>query len=289
MTKKQFMLSSILPPLLILLGLSLYPLTQVIQLSLTDQSLIRPDSGQFVGLSNYVRMFSDIRFWNAIKVTAYWQLITVVGSIGFGILIAMLFYRNVGKLLRTLMMLAFIIPAVLPRVAAAYAWRFMYSPLLGIFNYFLSVLRLPIIEFLSKQNTALLSVALVDIWQWGLLFSVIILGLFESVPEEPLEAAQVDGATKFQLDLHVILPIIWPSLVGLTFLKIVESFRSFDLIYIMTKGGPGIATETIDLYAYNVGLAQEGNISYGASISVVMFVITIIIATFLWRLLVREQ
>jgi len=277
-----------MPTIFILGALSVYPLIQVIYLSFIDRSLVQPGSGQFVGFLNYAKLFTDRRFWNALKITMYWELITVIGSMGLAILLAMLIYRNVGKLFKNILTLVFILPAVIPRVAAGYTWRFMYSPLLGLFNYFLSVLRLPNIEFLSNSNTALLSVALVDIWQWSLLLSVIILGLLESIPEEPIEAAQLDGATRFRLNLHITFPIIWSGLLSLVFLKIIESLRSFDLIYIMTKGGPGIATETIDLYAYSVGLAINGNISYGASMSFIMLVITIIIATFLWRFLRHE-
>lgn len=289
MTKRQFIRLSLLPALIILVLLSIYPLIEVIRLSFLDKVLIKPDSGQFTGISNYIRLFGDRRFWNALKVTMMWQLITVTGSLSLGIIVSMLLYRNISPVLKSFLTLAFIFPAILPRVAAAYTWRFMYSPLLGVFNFFLLKMGLPRIEFLTDSKIALFSVAAIDIWQWGLLLSVIILGVLESIPEEPIEAAQIDGVNGLQLHMHITFPLILPTIISLSFLKVIESFRSFELIYILTKGGPGIATETIDLYAFNIGLAMDGNISYGASISFIMFLVTLMIANILWGVLRHES
>lgn len=289
MNKKQTIAAFVLPAFIILLILSIYPLIEVIHLSLIDRSLVKPDSGKFVGLANFVKLFSDRRFWNALRVTFFWEVITVSFSLIFGILIALLIYRNIPSWLKGFLTLLFIMPAVLPRVAAAYSWRFMYSPLLGVFNYLLGLISIKQVEFLADRRLALASVALIDIWQWSLLLSVIILGVLEAIPEEPIEAAQIDGVKRWQLHWHITLPIIAPTLVSLSFLKIIESFRTFDLIYVLTKGGPGIVTETIDLYAYNVGLALEGNISYGASISFIMFLLTLVIANILWMVLKHES
>ncbi|MCX6090595.1 MAG: sugar ABC transporter permease, partial [Candidatus Atribacteria bacterium] len=169
--------------------------------------------------------------------------------------------------------------------SAAFQWRFMYSPVLGIFNYFLRLLGSKPVEFLANKNLALYSIAFIDIWQWGLLFSVLILGLLEALPNEPIEAAHIDGATKWQLHRYLTLPLILPSLISLTFLKIIESLRSFDLIYVLTKGGPGIVTETIDLFAYQVGVGISGRISYASCISILMMIITVVLTTFIWRIL----
>lgn len=283
------MLIALIPALVVLLFLSIYPLVGVIQLSLQNRSLIHPDSGQFIGARNYAKLFSDRRFWNALKVTLVWELLTVSGSMLLGILVGSLLYKNVWGFTKKILTLLFIMPAVLPRVAAAYQWRFMYSPLLGIFNYLLGTIGIQPVEFLANRSLALASIAFIDIWQWGLLLSVVILGVLDSVPDETIEAAMLDGANRFRLHWNVTLPIIGPSLVSLLFLKTIESLRTFDLIYVLTKGGPGIATETLDLYAYNTGLALSGRISYGASMSFIMLLITLVFSNVLWRMLKRAS
>jgi multiple sugar transport system permease protein len=287
--KKSFMRISILPAFVILLGLGIYPLISVIQLSITNRILTRPKSGQFVGIANFIRLFGDARFGNALTVTLMWEVVTVVGTMLLAILIAVFMYNNVGRRLKSVLTFLFMIPAILPRVAAAYIWRLIYSPVVGVVDYLLVLVRLPSVEFLANKSTALLSVAFIDIWQWSLLFSVIILGVLESIDVQPIEAAHLDGVGKRQLHWFITLPIIRPTLVSILFLKIVESFRTFDLIYILTKGGPGVKTETIDLYAYNVGLSVSGRIAYGAAISFIMLVVTLIIANSLWGVLNRES
>jgi multiple sugar transport system permease protein len=287
--KKAFMRVSILPAFVLLLGLGIYPLVQVIQLSVTNRVVTRPKSGQFVGIANFIRLFNDARFGNALKVTLTWEVVTVLGTLLLAILIAVFMYNNVGRKLKSVLTFLFMIPAILPRVAAAYIWRLIYSPVVGVLDYLLGLTGLPPIEFLGNQSTALLSVAFIDIWQWSLLFSVIILGVLEAIDVQPIEAAHLDGVGKRQLHWYITLPIIRPTLVSILFLKIVESFRTFDLIYILTKGGPGIKTETIDLYAYNVGLSVSGRIAYGAAISLIMLIVTLIVANSLWGVLNREN
>jgi len=179
--------------------------------------------------------------------------------------------------------LVLILPVVLPRVSAAYVWRLMYSPVLGVFNYFLGLLSLGPVEFLSNRSLALFSVAIIDIWQWGLLLAVLILNLLESLPKEPTEAALIDGVGSWQLHRYITLPMVIPQIVSLTFIKMVESLRSFDLIYVLTKGGPGISTETLDLYAYQVGIGISGRISYASCISLIMLMATVLLMTAMWR------
>jgi len=280
--KQKFVTAFLLPAIIIGLLLSLYPMIEAVNLSLHNSTLRSPH-GKFVGIQNYLKLFSDSRFWNALKISFFWELITVIGTLVVGIFIALILYGNVGVVFKNFLTLFFIMPVVLPRIAAAYQWKFMYSPLLGIFNYFFGLLGIKPVEFLANKSLALYSIAVIDIWQWGLLASVLILGLIESLPPEPLEAACLDGVTRWQLYSHIVLPMIFPSLVSLIFFKAMESLRSFDLIYVLTKGGPGITTETIDLFAYQTGVGVAGRISYASCVSILMLVLTTILTTILWR------
>ena len=175
------------------------------------------------------------------------------------------------------------VAVLLPRVSAAFIWKFMYSPLMGILNWLLECVGLGGTALLSDPATALYAVALVDIWQWGLFFGAVILKLLETLPGEPLEAARLDYASTLQVYAYIALPMLKVPIMSLVFIKMVESLRSFDLIYVMTKGGPGISTETLDMYAYAQGIGLMGKVSYASSMAVLMMLATTVIFTLLWK------
>ena len=186
--------------------------------------------------------------------------------------------------LRALCYALLIIPVLLSRVSAGLIWRFLYSPTTGILNFLLTQLGLPPIAFLSDPALVLwaVTVAVVEIWQWGLFFAVIIAKLIETLPKQPQEAARLDGVGRVAVHWWVSLPMLRGPLIMMTFVKAVESLRSFDLIFTMTGGGPGIATETLDLYAFLQGIGISGRISYAASLSVLLMVVTVVIFSLLW-------
>ncbi len=282
MSKKQFILLFLLPALIILVTISVIPTVRAVSLAFQNRAL-KYSSYKFTGFKNFKKLASDRRFWNSMKISLIWEGVTVVGTLLVGITLALFMYDNTSGKLKNVLSIILILPVILPRISAAYIWRFMYSPLLGIFNYFLGLIKLGPVEFLANPQTALLSVAVVDIWQWGLLFSVIILKLLDSLPLDPIEAAKIDGAKKWQVHIYITLPILITPLISLTFVKMIESLRSFDLIYIMTKGGPGIATETLDLYAYQMGIGLAGKISYASGMALLMLIVTILFFTIIWR------
>jgi len=283
MTDKRSLILFILPAILVLIVISVVPTIKAVTMSFQNREL-RYKSYSYIGFDNYKELFSDRRFINSIKVSATWELITVPCTMAMAICLAFFVFEYVPLGTKSLMEIVLILPIIVPRVSAAYIWRYIYSPIIGIVNYILSLIYIKPVALLSDPQTALLSVAVVDIWQWATLFSVIILGILESLPREPLEAARVDGASKWQVHRYIVLPSILSPLLSLTFIKMVESLRSFDLIYILTEGGPGISTETLDLYAFTTGIGTAGRISYASSMAVLMLVGTIILFTIIWRL-----
>lgn len=280
--QRRFRLAALSPAFLLLGVVALVPLVQVIVLSFQNRSL-RYASYKFVGFANFVRLGSDRRFWNAIRVSLTWEAITVVGTIAVAVFLAVYMFEYLSKRQKSVASIALVIPALVPRVSAAYIWKFMYSPLLGIINYFLGLFHVGPVEFLSDPSTALASIAIVDIWQWGLLFGVLVLKVLETMPRGFIEAGRIDGAGRWQLYRYIVVPNLLPVLLSLAFVKMVESLRSFDLIYIMTRGGPGTSTETLDMYAYLQGISIAGRISYAAAASLAMLVATILFFTLLWR------
>jgi len=283
MTNRQSATLFILPAILVLIIISIVPTIRAVEMSFQNREL-RYQTYHCIGLHNYKELFSDRRFINSIKVSATWEVITVFSTMLIAIFLAIFIFEYVPLRAKKLMQILLILPVIVPRVSAAYIWRYIYSPIIGIINYILSLIYIKPIALLSDPKTALFSIAAVDIWQWATLFSVIILGILESLPSEPIEAARVDGANNWQVHRYIVFPSILSPLLSLAFVKMVESLRSFDLIYIMTEGGPGISTETLDLYAYTTGIGLVGRISYASSMAVLMLVGTIISFAIVWRL-----
>lgn len=272
----------LLPPLLILAALALAPTIGAVYLAVRDRMLQYPGS-RFVWFENFFRLAADRRFFNAIKVSAQWEAVTVIGTLAVGVLLAIWLFEKTAPRTRNLLSILLIVPVLLPRVSAAFLWKFMLSPLLGIVGWLLGFAGFGDVAFLSDPGVALLAVAFVDVWQWGLFFAVIVLKLLESLPPEPLEAARIDYARTWEVYALVALPMLRAPLVSLTLIKMIESLRSFDLIYVMTKGGPGIATETLDMYAYSQGIGLSGDISYASAMAVLMMVLTTALFTIIWK------
>ncbi|MCO5148862.1 MULTISPECIES: carbohydrate ABC transporter permease [unclassified Shinella] len=270
------------PPLVILAVLAFVPTAYAIYISFRNRELSRPD-GSFVGLANYIDLFSDRRFVNAVGVSLTWEVITVTLTLLVAIVLGILLFELASMRQRAVLTLVFLVPVILPRVSAAFVWKFAFHPLYGIITYPYKMITGQPLDVLSSPATALMTVALVDVWQWGLFFSVIVLKLLETLPPQPFEAARLDHARRWEIYAYVALPMLKAPLISLTFIKMIESLRAFDLIYVMTRGGPGIATETLDMYAFSQGFIESGRISYASSMAVLMMLATTVIFTVIWK------
>lgn len=283
MTRKQFVFLSLVPTMATLAILAFVSIAGAVWFSLSNRILRTPDY-EFVGLYNFFRMWRDRRLFNALEISAIWEIVTVAGTLIVAIILSVLIVELVKKpFWRNVICFTFLVPVLLPRVAAAFIWRFLYSPSLGVFNYFTTSTGIGHVEFLADPSIALLSVAAVDIWQWGLFFTVILVKLLETLPSEPIEAAKIDGANRWQIHAFITLPMLKTPIISLAMVKAVESLRSFDLIFVMTGGGPGTATETLDLYAYQMGINMGGRISYASAMSILLLIVTIIAFTVIWK------
>lgn len=264
-----------------------YPLGTAIYYSLHDWDMRSSAPTEFVGLQNFIAMFRDARFLNSLKVSGQFLATTVLGSMLLAFAIAPFVHETAKGWLRHLSLFVFILPAVLPRIGAAYMWRLMYDPSVGIINYLLSLVNLGPYTFLQNPRTALASIAVIDIWQWGFLLAALVVILLQEVPGEVVEAARLDGANIFHLYKSIMYPLILPLSLPLLFIKMMESLRSFDFIFVLTAGGPGIATETLDMYAYWQGMGSAGRVSYASAMSLFMVFLSIVLITFIWRALKR--
>jgi multiple sugar transport system permease protein len=266
----------------VLAVVALIPTVDAINIALQDRELSKPET-HYVWLANLIELFQDGRFLHSMWVSLLWEILTVSATMIVAIPLAVLLFEGVGQRVRDALCVLFIVPVLLPRVSAAYVWKFAFHPLYGIVAYPLRLVLGHPVDLLSDPHTAMATVAIVDVWQWGLLFSVVVVKLLETLPRQPLEAARLDYARTWEVYFYVAIPMLRAALISLVFVKMVESLRAFDLIYVMTRGGPGIATETLDMYAYSQGFIESGLISYASSMAVLMMAATSIAFTVIWR------
>lgn len=206
---------------------------------------------RFIGFDNYTRALRDSRFWNGFINTFYFTGLAVPIQLVLGLAIAVLFNRNFpGKgIVRTIILL----PMVATPVAIALIWALMFNPSLGVLNYFLESLGLPRLLWVAQSNLAIPSLVLVDVWQWTPMIALILLAALQGVPDELLEAARIDGASAWQAFWHVTLPTIRSAIVVALILRTIDALKTFDIIYVITEGGPGTASETLNVYAFKTG------------------------------------
>lgn len=272
----------LVPTVLLLMVLAFTPLVYAVSVSFTDRTLFESTSS-WVGFDNYTKLLGDRRFVNSAWISLKWEVVTVTATMALAVGLGVLMFEVASRRMRSLLCLVFLVPVLLPRVCAAFVWKFAFHPLYGIITYPYRAITGRPVDVLSDPNSALLAVAFVDVWQWGFFFAVIVLKLLESLPPQPIEAARLDNAKPWEIHLYITLPMLKAPLVSLALVKAIESLRSFDLIYVMTRGGPGIATETLDMYAFSQGFIESGNISYASSIAVIMLIATILIFTIIWK------
>lgn len=273
-----------LPALIFIVLMMAFPVVYTIWISLTDLSMAQGGQGNFVGLKNYAEMLKDPRFFNAIKLTVYFTALAVGVETVLGVAIALILNREfAGKnLVKTLLLL----PMVATPVAIGLAWTLFYEPTIGLGNYALKLLGLPPSKWLASPTAVIPSLALVDIWEWTPMVALIVLAGLAALPNDPYEAALVDGATPFQVFRYVTLPLLTPTILVAVVLRSIDAFKTFDIIYTMTAGGPGFASETLNIYAYNLGF---GYFRFGAASSVLVALLALVLGFSILTLWFRKS
>lgn len=269
----------LLPTVIVLFVLTIYPTFYSLTLSLNEWNMSNRNAvWEFVGLGNYASILRDVRFWNAVQVTATYMAGTISVQLLLGLAIALLLQRQVVA--RGLVRTALLLPMMTTPVVVGLIWRFMFNPTQGIVNYLLGLVGLPTPNWLGSLETGLLSVMIADIWEWTPFMVLILLAALQTLPQEPFEAAAIDGASAWQAFLHITLPLLRPTIVVAVLLRAIDSFKTFDLVYVMTNGGPGTSTETLSFYTYKWGF-KFFQMGYAAALSFVMLIMVIIFANIL--------
>lgn len=274
----------LLPSLVLLTAITLIPVIFLIVTSFTSWDLSRPGSLRFTAIENYIRIFTrDPRFWNSVWVQVKLSVLTVPGQILTGLALAMFVHQKIKNgFLIELARGVFVIPMVIPPVVAALIWRILFTPPVSILNYIVVELGFPQLAWLGDPNLALLAIAIATIWEFfPFCFLLLYAGLL-SLPEEPIEAARVDGASGWQVFRHVTLPMLSPVMSIVILFRVVESIRSFPMIFVMTGGGPGFATEPTNYYAYLQAFSFS-YIGYSSAMIIVIFIFTMILTAFILK------
>ncbi|MFQ3566989.1 MAG: sugar ABC transporter permease [Aggregatilineales bacterium] len=266
-----------LPTIALLLLFSLYPLFSMLHMSFTRSTLGQPFRA-WVGLQNYKDALVDRIFMTSIGNTLIFGFGVTIAELIIGFLLALFFYRSVqaGRYLRTLALLPFIAPPV----AVAMIWRLIYEPNVGLINHYLRQWNITqqSIPFLGQPETSLLSIMVIDIWQWTPFVFILALAALQSLPEEPYEAAAVDGATPFEVFRFITLPMMIPSLLVIGIIRLIGAFKVFDQVYMLTGGGPGISSQVATHYIYRTAF-NSFNIGYASSMTIILLVIVIVVIT----------
>lgn len=236
------------PTIIFVLCMVLFPILYTLVLSFHSWRMSVHVPWEWVGMQNYVQMFTGTRFPMAVWRTFLFAAIALFFEMSLGIFLALILNRSFwGK---NMTKTAFLLPMVATPVAVGMVWKLIYEPSIGILNYVIRSLGGPKIDWLGSTSNALYSLIIVDIWQWTPMVMLILLAGLSAIPTESYESALVDGASRLQLTTKITLPLLRPTIFTAVLLRLIDVLKTFDILYSMTQGGPGFATETMNILSY---------------------------------------
>jgi multiple sugar transport system permease protein len=280
--ERGFALALLAPALLILVLTTTAPLVYLAWTSLNRIDLSMPWLSGFVGLDNFARMGVDPRFWSSLGLTLIYTGATVILQVTIGLALALLVMQIPRG--QTALRVAAILPLVLAPVVVGLFWRtFVLSPDFGLVDFVTRTLRLGSHNWLGDPRLALISVIAIHTWQWTPFAFLVILASLAALPPDIFEAARIDRAGAWQRFRRITLPLIRPAIVIVVIMRTMVALSAFAAIFAATGGGPGTATEILNLYAYRTSFS-EFSLGYGAALAVVLLAITLAISFLMFRL-----
>ncbi len=277
LTKRHYLIF-LGPTLLILVVMLAFPTAYVLITSFREFNLTDPAAGNpFVGFENYATLLSDPAFFAALWKSVLFTVASVALTFVLGMAIALLLNRrdlSGTDLTRTVIL----VPLILTPLVIGAMYRFMLERDNGIINEILALVGLERIPFLASSAWAMISVILVDAWQWTPFAVLVLLAGLESLPVEPFEAARMDGASRWGEFWNITLPLLAPVIAVVLLIRTMDAFREFDKIFIMTGGGPGTATQTLPIFLYRAGF-QDFNMGFSAATGVIMLIMVTVVSS----------
>jgi len=286
--KKREAYSFILPSLATLVAIVIFPTIFLWYVSLTNYDLSMGwEQKSFVGPRNYFFLFfEDKDFWHSLRITLFFTAVTVSLEFVLGLGVALLFHRHIwGK---RVWMSCLILPMVITPTIISLIWKLMLNTEYGVLNFILSQLGLGKINWLGPKE-AFWSLILVDVWEWTPFIALILYAGLQALPQEPYEAAVVDGANPRQIFFYLTLPLLKPMIIIALLLRSIDALKMFDVVYGLTQGGPGNATELMSLHIYRLGFRHTNWIGRASANAVILLFLSTLLTTVLLRTLRRER
>ncbi len=274
------------PTIIVLVLIILVPLLFSFFVSFFHYTFIEPGFHTFIFFGNFISAFQDKYFWNTLRVTLTFALLVVPLEFLFGFITALLLSRDIK--FKGLYYTILTIPMVMSPVAVGLIWKLLLHPDLGVVNYFLSRTGIPFINWFASSKMALWTIVFVDIWHQVSFMILILLAGLSSLPKDVYEAAIIDGASSWQSLVYITLPLLKPVITIALLIRTIFAFKTYDLIYIMTRGGPGVRTEIISYFIYKKTF-MELDLSRASAISYVLLLIVMFLVVFLYMFIVRDQ
>jgi multiple sugar transport system permease protein len=281
---KKFGWTLIAPGLFFLLLIGLAPTLYVFGISFLKYEPGTPPT--FVGLNNFIRALTTPRFWHGLEVTAWFAVIGVGIQLVLGFIMALALQAVTPRVRRAVTTL-FLIPFMMTPAVVATLWKLLYHPTIGPLNYTLSLFGIKAPEWASSQY-ALPALVVADVWQWTPFMTILLLAGLQSLSREIYEAAYMDGATGWRAFRDHTLPLMKPFIFLAVFLRFIDAFKLFDLVFIVTRGGPGDNTESISFFTYTMGF-KYFDLGLAAALSVLQLIIIIAAGKLLLTQLSRVQ
>lgn len=262
-----------LPAIVFIALLMVFPILYTLYLSFTNWNLTSGMEPSFVGLSSYLRVFSEPRFLHALGRTFTFTLFAVAIEVVLGVAIALILNRAfIGKSIAKLLLL---LPLVATPVAVGIVFNLFYDPTIGLLNFALDAVGLPQGRWVSSEDTVIASLVMVDVWQWTPMITLIVLAGLAGLSEEPVEAARVDGASEWQILRYVTIPMVMPVILTAMILRLIDALKTFDIIFAMTGGGPGYASETLNIMGFKYSF-EYFRIGQSSVILVALFLVVLL-------------
>ena len=268
------------PALLVLLALNVFPMLYAVDISLYYWRLAGLQARRFIGLHNYELLFGDDRFVNSILVSLGFVAGAVTVQLALGLALAFVYNSRLPGL-ATLRKLS-LLPIMLMPLVVGLVWFYMFNENFGVVNWFLTVLGGHSVAFLTGDRLALLSIIVADTWQWTPFVMLVLFAALQGLPEYVYEAARMDGLNEWQIFWRVTLPLLRPAILIVGVIRAVDALRTVELVFMMTKGGPGGQTEVVPWYLYATGFTSL-NLGYAAAMAVLMIILVTIMSQFLVR------
>lgn len=262
----------VLPCVIFVVVMIAFPIIYNIALSFCKWSMSTVEPPEFVWFDNYKLLLSEPRFWQSVGRTVYFAVVALLIETVVGVLLAIMLNRKFygSSVAKTV----FLLPVVSTPVAIGMVWMLIYEPTIGFANVLMKSIGLKPLEYLASAAQALPSLILIDVWEWTPMIMLIVHAGLTAIPTEPYESAMVDGASNWQKFRYITLPLVSPSILVAMMLRLIDVTKTFDIIYSTTKGGPGFATETINIYAY-VTSFNYFEFGKASAITILFFIVVI--------------